>query len=111
MMERIRARFFPKYGKSSAAEFPRIPLRGNAHHVIVVKAPNDIFTEAIFLLRDDCTPASPAASAELLRQAKAAAEGYTASVSVRDRQKRILIMALSALLALETAGLIVMLRC
>ena len=109
MIERLREKFFTLCGKQKSEKRPHTALRGNAHNIIVVKAPNDIFTEAIFILRDDYYLDSALSSSELLRQAKAAAQKYTFSVSVRDRRKKALLIALSALLALETAGLIVML--
>lgn len=102
MIGRIREKFFALRRKASA-EMPRpAALRGSAHNIIVVKAPNDIFTEAIFVLRDDYYLDPDASSEELLRQARAAAEDYSASVSVRERWKKTLLVVLSTLLVIET---------
>ena len=60
-----------------AAFTPRAPsqtVRGNMRRVIVLKPGGEIFQEAVFVLRDDYLP-SGISRQELLRQAKAAAEG------------------------------------
>ena len=49
-------------------------LRGNMRRAIVVKTPDDMFSEAVFILRDDYDPG--VSRGELLRQAKSAAEGH-----------------------------------
>lgn len=107
MIERIRAGLFPLHRKKRPDKLRHSVLHGNAHNIIVVKAPNDIFTEAIFLMRDDYF-LNPTAPEELLEQAKSAATDYTASVSVKDRWKKTLLIVLSALLVLETAGLLML---
>lgn len=108
MIERIRERLFFLRSAARRNETRSLPLRGTARNVIVVKAPNDIFTEAIFMLKDDYYLSPSLSSAELLRQAKEAAHGYAASVAVKDRWRTRLIYILSALLALESAGLLLL---
>ena len=49
-------------------------LRGNMRRAIVVRTPDDMFSEAVFILRDDYDPG--VSRGELLRQAKSAAEGH-----------------------------------
>ena len=49
-------------------------LRGNMRNVIVVHPPEGMFSEAVFILRDDYDPGI--SRGELLRQAKSAAEGH-----------------------------------
>ena len=108
MMERLREKLLLRRGKKGSEKAPHSVLRGNAHNIIVVKAPCDIFTEAIFILKDDYYLHPSASAEELLCQARAAAEDYTASVSVPHRREKVLFIVLSALLLLETAGLAVL---
>ena len=107
MIERIRERLFIRHKKSVPEKHIRTALHGCAHNIIVVKAPNDIFTEAIFILRDDYYSSSPLSSDELLREARAAAGVCADSAAVRERWKMILIVVLSALLLIETLGMII----
>lgn len=106
MIDRIKEKLFSLRSSAKRSEPRRTVLRGNARNVIVVKAPNDIFTEAIFMLRDDYYTSQPLSSAELLRQAREAAYGCAASAAIRDKWKMHLIYILAALLAFETAGLL-----
>ena len=112
MMERPRDRissiFRPKSIKKPN-EPQRTLLRGNAHNVIVIKAPNDIFSEAIFILRDEYLSSPTGTRAELLRQARAAAAGYAASASVGAGVSRGILAVLTVLLALETIGIFILL--
>jgi len=110
MIDRIREKLFTVRKNKRSGKTQHEILRGNAHNIIVVKAPNDIFTEAIFILRDDYYLTRSASSAELLRQAKAAADGYTASVSVGNFRKRALIILLMILLFTETAVILWMIN-
>ena len=59
---------------SGAAAENRPVLRGNMRRAIVVKTPDDMIAEAVFILRDDYDPG--VSRGELLRQAKSAAEGH-----------------------------------
>ena len=108
MMERLREKLFLRRGKKASEKPPHTVLRGNAHNVIVVKAPCEDFTEAIFILKDDYYLHSSVPAEELLCQARAAAENYTASVSAPHRREKVLLIVLSALLLLETVGLAVL---
>ena len=106
MIDRIREKLFPAHRAKKTEKRRPAALRGIAHNIITVKAPNDIFTEAIFILRDDYGLNGSFPSDELLRQAREAADIYTASVSLRERWKDTLIIVLSVLLCAETAGII-----
>ena len=56
-------------------------IKGRAANVIVVKSPDPMFSEAIFVLRSDALSTSGLSRAELLRQARQAAEGCASAVS------------------------------
>ena len=56
-------------------------IKGRAANVIVVKSPDPMFSEAIFVLRSDAISGSGLSRAEILSQARRAAEGCAASVS------------------------------
>ena len=60
-------------------------IKGRAANVIVVKSPDPMFSEAIFVLRSDAISSSGLSRSELLRQAKQAAEGCAASVSEKAK--------------------------
>ena len=112
MMERLRAGISSVFRRKPVKKHDpvqKIPLRGNAHNVIVVKAPNDLFSEAIFILRDEYLASPTDAKAELLRQAKESAAGYAASVSVSAGVSRAILILLTVLLALETLGVFLLL--
>lgn len=76
------ARRFPLFERGRTFGKPEPPplpvIRGNMRQAVVVPAPDTLFTEAVFILKDSALRDSPISSAELLQQAKAAAEGYTA---------------------------------
>ena len=55
-------------------------LRGNMRSVIVVSAPDALFSEAVFILREDAAGETGISRRELLEQAEHAAERYTASL-------------------------------
>lgn len=52
-------------------------LRGNMRNVIVVHPPEGMFSEAVFILRDDYFTQFGVSRAALMRQAREAAEEYT----------------------------------
>ena len=54
-------------------------LRGNMRRALVVKPDDPMFAEALFVLRDDSFNTPGVSREELLAQAKAAAEEYTAA--------------------------------
>ena len=51
-------------------------LRGNMHRAIVLKAPDDTFAQAVFILKDDFMQREGVSRKELLRQAGEAASLY-----------------------------------
>lgn len=58
------------------ARYEPLPvIRGNMRRVIVVQPPDPIFSEAMFILRDDYFQSQGVSRQELLKQARAAAEG------------------------------------
>lgn len=68
----VGALFRAPYSGADAESRP--VLRGNMRRAIVIKTPDDMFAEAVFILRDDYDPGI--SRGELLRQAKSAAEGH-----------------------------------
>lgn len=54
-------------------------VRGNMHRVLVLRPPGDMFQEAVFVLKDDYFKTPGVSQQELLRQARTAAEDYTAA--------------------------------
>jgi len=60
-------------------------IKGRAANVIFVRSPDPMFSEAIFVLRSDALSATGLSRAELLKQAREAAEGCAASVSAPGR--------------------------
>ena len=63
-----------RHGKTARKERRGNVLKGSMKNVIVVHPPGGIFSEAVFILRDDYDPGI--SRGELLRQAKSAAEGH-----------------------------------
>lgn len=51
-------------------------IKGLSHRVIVVKSPNSIFEEAIFVIRDDVLAGKGADSAAIIKEARRAANSY-----------------------------------
>lgn len=51
-------------------------IRGNMHRAIVMKAPDDAFAEAVFILKDGFFQGEGVSRKELLRQAAEAASLY-----------------------------------
>lgn len=60
----------------SAQEREAPVLRGNMHRAIVLKAPDDTFSQAVFILKDDFLQGEGVSRKELLRQAGEAAALY-----------------------------------
>lgn len=52
-------------------------LRGKMRRVVVVPTPDPMFSEAVFILRDEALREPGVSRDELLRQAERAAESYT----------------------------------
>lgn len=61
--------------RQQARREPLPVIRGNMRRVIVVQPPDPIFSEAMFILRDDYFQSQGISRQELLKQARAAAEG------------------------------------
>ena len=84
-------------------------IRGNMHRAIVLKAPDDTFAEAIFILREGFMQGEGLSRKELLRQAGEAAALYCGrrkSRSVALAPAAIFLMgAASAILTLWAVGL------
>ena len=82
MMRRLRRGIAARQGSPPARRHGKMPrkerrgnvLKGSMKNVIVVHPPGGIFSEAVFILRDDYDPGI--SRGELLRQAKSAAEGH-----------------------------------
>ena len=72
MLCSVGALFRAPYSGADAESRP--VLRGNMRRAIVIKTPDDMFAEAVFILRDDYD--TGVSRGELLRQAKSAAEGH-----------------------------------
>ena len=125
MIERIRRGIFELLDALSARRCRqkqkkprRVPLRGalrgNMRNVIVVHPPEGIFSEAVFILRDDYFAQSGISRAALMQQAREAAEKYTRtalpeSAGGAARSVRIavfVLIAAAAVLTLWITGII-----
>lgn len=71
---RLRALMAP--GHARACRAPR--LRGKLRRAVVIPAPDAMFSEAVFILRDETLREAGLNREALLREAAAAAESYTA---------------------------------
>lgn len=109
MKEGIGKRLFSLGGGAKKAADPKLLLRGRTHNVIVIKPKNDMFTQAIFIMRDDYFSASSLPEDELLRKAQEAAGVYIPPLSALSRRENTAIAVLSFLLAAETLGLLFLL--
>lgn len=93
-------------GNEQKAPLPRGAIKGNMRNVIVLHPKDGVFTEAVFLLRDDYLASPGISREELLRQARAAAEEYTRAAMYTGRKRpprriwRALLLALLVLAAL-----------
>ncbi len=93
-------------GETQKAPLPRGAIKGNMRNVIVLHPKDGVFTEAVFLLRDDYLASPGISREELLRQARAAAEEYTRAAMYTGRKRplwriwRALLLAFLALAAL-----------
>lgn len=102
-------------GNEQKAPLPRGAIKGNMRNVIILHPKDGVFTEAVFLLRDDYLSSPGISREELLRQARAAADEYTRAAMYTGRNRpprriwRALLLAflvLAALAALKYAGVI-----
>lgn len=76
-------------------------LKGHMRSVIVVHPPGEIFQEAVFVLRDDYFHKPGISREALLRQARAAAEEYTAGLhpTRTPRRKGVTLVIIFAVIA------------
>lgn len=89
-------------------------VRGNMRRVIVVQPPDPMFSEAMFILRDDYFQTPGLSRQELLRQAQNAAQDCADAASPREPRRPIFPTAMSvfalgaaaAILALWIGGVI-----
>lgn len=76
-------------------------IKGTAHRIIVVKSPDTrLFTEAVFVVRDDVFREG-VSEKELMRQAGEAAKAFTAAAIPAAKRKipYLLLLPMAALLA------------
>ena len=89
-------------------------VRGNMRRVIVVEPPDPMFSEAMFILRDDYFQTPGLSRQELLQQAKNAARNYVGSAAPPEPRQPVFLPAMSvfalgaaaAILALWVGGVI-----
>ena len=60
-------------------------IKGLSHRIVVVKSPNSIFEEAIFVIRDDVLSCRGADSAAIIQEARRAANSYVKGTAVQKR--------------------------
>lgn len=70
-------------------------VRGNMRRVIVVQPPDPMFTQAMFVLRDDYFQTPGISSQELLRQAREAARDYVEQAVPADPVRPVFPTAMS----------------
>ena len=89
-------------------------IRGNMRRIIVVEPPDPMFSEAMFILRDDYFQTPGLSRQELLQQAKNAARNYVGSAAPPEPRQPVFLPAMSvfalgaaaAILALWVGGVI-----
>ena len=89
-------------------------IRGNMRRIIVVEPPDPMFSEAMFILRDDYFQTPGLSRQELLQQAKNAARDCVGTAAPREPRRPIFPTAMSifalgaaaAILALWIGGVI-----
>ena len=89
-------------------------VQGNMRRVIVVEPPDPMFSEAMFILRDDYFQTPGLSRQELLRQAQNAAQDFVGTAAPREPGRPIFPTAMSifalgaaaAILALWVGGVI-----
>ena len=81
-------------------------LKGCSRNVIVVKSPAPMFSEAIFLLKDELFTSSDADCRSLLSQAEAAAKQYSLELKGKKAPPPYLKYILPALLSSAITALI-----
>ena len=93
-----------RFGERPAEEKSQPLLRGTMHRAIVLKAPDDNFSEAVFILNDSFARREGVSSRELLRQA-----GEAAGLYCPPRRKKLWAFAPAALFVMGAASAILML--
>ena len=68
--------FSPNERMNTAREHETPLLRGNMHRAIILRTPDETFSEAVFILRDNFMQGEGVSRKELLRQAGEAASLY-----------------------------------
>lgn len=89
-------------------------IRGNMRRIIVVEPPDPMFSEAMFILRDDYFQTPGLSRQELLQQAQTAARNYVGSAAPPEPRQPVFLPAMSvfalgaaaAILALWVGGVI-----
>ena len=71
-----REDYFSGWFKAAEEKEERPVLRGNMHRAIVLKAPDETFAEAVFILKDSFLQGEGVSHKELMRQAGEAASLY-----------------------------------
>lgn len=94
--------------QSRARRLEHTAVKGTMRNVIVVHPREDIFQEAVFILRDDYFQKSGVSREALLRQARAAAEEYAVSVAPPRARRSFPAAELAALLVLAAAALLIL---
>ena len=103
MLCSVGALFRAPYSGADAESRP--VLRGNMRRAIVIKTPDDMFAEAVFILRDDYFQTPGISREALLRQARAAAEEYAAAYSPPGGGARLIALVALAVLVIGGAAL------
>ena len=113
MMRRLRRGLAARRGIPPARRRGRAPqkerrgdvLKGSMKNVIVVHPPGGIFSEAVFILRDDYFQTPGISRAALLSQARAAAEEYAAAYAPPGGGARVIALVVLTVLAVGAAAL------
>lgn len=98
------------FGEGPADEKTVPLLRGTMHRAIIIKTPDENFSEALFILNDSFAQREGVSRKEIMRQASEAAGMYCpprrGKLSALAPAALFLLGAASAILALWAAGLI-----
>lgn len=92
------------FGERPAGEKTLPLLRGTMHRAIVLKSPDENFSEAVFILNDSFMQQEGVSRKEILRQA-----GEAAGLYCPPRRKRFSALAPAAVFALGAASAILVL--
>lgn len=92
-LKRLLSRGLARRRRDSA--LPPPPVKGNMRNVIVVRPEGGMFSEAMFILRDEYVTNQEISSQELLRQAREAAGCWSAQLGGRRRGRGLLLSALA----------------